>query len=140
MTAVAVGALLAVGAAITTGVPVAAAGQDRLLSDGVYSDRQARRGRRVYRQTCSSCHAGGLEGGEMGPGLVGEPFLGPWDGESLGEMMALVQETMPQDNPGGLSEQDYADVIAYVLQVNEFPAGDDELTVESVEDIVIEGQ
>ncbi len=76
----------------------------------------------------------------MGPGLVGEPFLGPWDGESLGEMMALVQETMPQDNPGGLSEQDYADVIAYVLQVNEFPAGDDELTVESVEDIVIEGQ
>lgn len=113
-------------------------GQERLLSDGVYSDAQAGRGRRIYRQACSSCHASGLEGGEMGPGLLGDPFLGPWDGESLAEMMALVRDTMPQDNPGGLSEADYAAVIAYLLQVNEFPAGDDDLTADSLDDIVIE--
>ena len=112
--------------------------QERVLSDGVYTDAQASRGRRVYRQSCASCHAQSLEGGEMGPVLVGEPFLGPWDGESLGEMMAFVQATMPQDNPGGLSQDDYFDVLAYMLQVNMFPAGEEALTTESLEEIVIE--
>ena len=112
--------------------------QDRGLTDGVYSDSQATRGGRVYRQACSSCHARNLEGGEMGPGLRGRPFITPWEGESLAELMAYVQETMPQDNPGGLNEQDYSDVLAYVLKVNEFPSGELDLTAESVEHIVIE--
>jgi len=112
--------------------------QDRGLTDGVYSDTQATRGGRVYRQACSSCHARNLEGGEMGPGLRGRPFIAPWEGESLAELMAYVQETMPQDNPGGLSEQDYFDVLAYVLKTNEFPSGDVDLTAQSIESIVIE--
>jgi mono/diheme cytochrome c family protein len=116
----------------------AALAQERGLTDGVYSDSQATRGGRIYRQTCSSCHATNLEGGEMGPGLLGQPFLDPWDGESLAELMAYVQETMPQDNPGGLSEQDYTDVLAYMLKVNEFPSGEGDLTLESVAGIVIE--
>lgn len=112
--------------------------QERGLTEGVYSDTQATRGRRVYRQACSSCHARNLEGGEMGPGLLGRPFITPWEGESLAELMAYMQETMPQDNPGGLSEQEYSDVLAYVLKVNEFPSGDVDLTAASVESIVIE--
>ena len=74
----------------------------------------------------------------MGPGLRGGPFIDPWDGERLAELMSYMQETMPQDNPGSLSAEDYTDVLAYVLKVNEFPAGDLDLTVESVENIVIE--
>ena len=54
--------------------------------------------------------------------------------------MALVRETMPQDNPGGLSDEDYADVLAYMLEANDFPPCDCELTVDSVEDIVIEAE
>ncbi len=112
--------------------------QELGLTDGVYSDAQATRGGRIYRQVCSSCHAPNMEGGEMGPGLRGKPFIDPWDGERLAELMSYVQETMPQDNPGSLSDEDYTDVLAYVLKVNEFPAGDLDLTVESVENIVIE--
>lgn len=112
--------------------------QELGLTDGVYSDSQATRGGRIYRQVCSSCHAPNMEGGEMGPGLRGKPFIDPWDGERLAELMSYVQETMPQDNPGSLSDEDYTDVLAYVLKVNEFPAGDLDLTVESVENIVIE--
>ena len=124
-------------------VAVAACGvvtlaQERGLTEGVYSDTQATRGGRVYRQACSSCHARNLEGGEMGPGLLGRPFIAPWEGESLAELMAYMQETMPQDNPGGLNEQDYSDVLAYVLKVNEFPSGDVDLTAASVESIVVE--
>lgn len=34
---------------------------------------------------------------------------------------------MPDDNPGGLPEQTYADIVAYLLSLNDFPAGDSEL-------------
>ncbi len=128
---------LVMGLSLGAGSSILHAGQERVLSEGVYSDVQASRGGRVYRQACVSCHASGLQGGEMGPGLLGDAFLGAWDGENLGELMALVRETMPQDNPGGLSEEDYLDVLAYMLQVNEFPAGDADLTAESIEDVVI---
>lgn len=112
--------------------------QELGLTDGVYSDSQAARGGRIYRQVCSSCHAPKMEGGEMGPSLRGKPFIDPWGGERLAELMSYLQETMPQDNPGSLSDEDYTDVLAYVLKVNGFPAGDLDLTVESVENIVIE--
>lgn len=117
---------------------LAATRQGPTPGDGVYSDRQASRGRRVYRKACVSCHANNLEGGEMGPGLLGDSFLGPWEGESLGELMALLQLTMPQDNPGGLREQDYVDVLAYLLKVNNYPSGEADLTIGSLETVVIE--
>ena len=34
---------------------------------------------------------------------------------------------MPQDSPGRLSRQQYADIVARILNANEFPAGESEL-------------
>ena len=34
---------------------------------------------------------------------------------------------MPEDNPGSLNAQQYADVMAFFLQLNKFPTGSDEL-------------
>ena len=34
---------------------------------------------------------------------------------------------MPEDNPGGLTHQTYADIIAYILQLNEYASTDAEL-------------
>ena len=34
---------------------------------------------------------------------------------------------MPDDNPGGLPAQTYADIVAYMLELNDFPAGESEL-------------
>jgi len=34
-----------------------------------------------------------------------------------------VSTTMPQDNPGSLTPQQYVDVTAYVLQLAGFPSG-----------------
>ena len=113
-----------------------AAAQDVPLSDGVYSERQANRGARVYRTTCESCHAPNLEGSEEGPTLVGEEFLEGWDGEALAELMLLMTDTMPKENPGGLTEGEYTDVLSYLLQQNGYPPGA-ELTSDALEDIVI---
>ena len=115
-----------VGLSITL-FALAALAQPRSIQDGVYSNTQARRGGRVYRGNCATCHGPGLRGTEAGPGLRGGAFLGGWSGAPLSELLLYVRDTMPQDDPGGLSEMDYSDVLAYILQVNEFPAGDAEL-------------
>ncbi len=109
---------------VVTAVVIA---QDHSINDGVYSEEQARRGGRVYRQTCASCHGDDLDGGDMGPGLASSSFVQGWDGAPLSELMLFTRETMPQDNPSGLSVEQYIDVLAYILQANNFPAGDSEL-------------
>ena len=119
--------------------PSAFPAQARLLSDGVYSEAQASRGERVYRGTCERCHGPTLEGSEMAPPLQGEAFLHGWDGEVLTELMMFLQQTMPEDAPGGLRDEEYRDVLTFLLATNGFPPGD-ELTMTSMEEVVIEAR
>jgi hypothetical protein len=60
----------------------------------------------------------------MGPELWGDPFLTQWENKSLGEFYSRIRNTMPEDAPGTLGENDTLDIIADVLQPNGFPAGD----------------
>lgn len=50
-----------------------------------------------------------------------------WEGAAVGQFYSLVSATMPYDGPGTLPPQQYADVVAYILSLNDFPAGDTEL-------------
>lgn len=59
--------------------------------------------------------------------LAGGVFLSNWDGLTMGDLFERVRVSMPQDNPGKLSRQQTADVLAFVLQVNQLPAGESEL-------------
>ena len=95
--------------------------------DGVYTEEQAKRGRRAFQRGCTECHGEDLRGGEEAPGLMGREFVSFWSDTSVGELFELTRETMPEENPGELSNQTYADILAYLLQANKFPAGDDEL-------------
>ena len=63
-----------------------------------------------------------------------------WAGQSVGDMLQFMQNTMPPENPGALSTERYADVLAYFLAVNNYPAGEDELPADAsmVMDIRIE--
>jgi mono/diheme cytochrome c family protein len=94
---------------------------------GVYTDAQAKRGEGTANKACASCHGADLMGGEAGPALVGLEFLGNWNQQSLGDFFDRIHATMPADAPGSLSLQDTADIIARVLQLNKFPAGQKEL-------------
>ncbi len=49
---------------------------------------------------------------------------------------------MPEDNPGSLTEQEYVDVIAYMLTVGGMPTGEDELrpNLQSLARVVIRPQ
>ncbi len=35
--------------------------------------------------------------------------------------------TMPEGSPGSLSSEEYADILAFLLRLNDYPAGEEEL-------------
>jgi mono/diheme cytochrome c family protein len=123
-----ISAFIAVGAFYTT----LHAQQDesqalRSVWDGVYTDEQASRGEALSRKECMSCHGVGLTGGEAAPPLSGDAFLSNWNGLTVGDLFDRIRKTMPQDNPGRLSRQQDADILAFVFSLNKFPAGKTEL-------------
>ena len=95
--------------------------------DGVYSAAQATRGEALYVANCSACHARTLEGGDMAPGLTGSVFMANWDGLTVGDLFERIRISMPLDQPGKLARQENADVVAFILKSNQWPAGSAEL-------------
>src|SRR5262245_33823150 len=75
---------------------------------------------------CALWHGERLEGA-AGPPLAGEVFLGAHDSQPLSDVFDKINATMPADAPGTLKPQEVADLLAYVLQANKFPAGRTEL-------------
>lgn len=98
-------------------------GKARTVADGVYTADQADRGQSLYESNCATCHGGDLSGGESAPPMAGPEFLSTWKGKNLGGLFNRVRLTMPADEPGSLSPDENAEIIAYMLKVNQFPAG-----------------
>src|SRR3984885_12413058 len=94
--------------------------------DGAYTGAQADRGAAKYKQECAMCHGPVLEGNGEAPPLVGR-FIPDWAGISLADLFEKIQTTMPLFAPGTLNSTDTADLLAFILQSNHFPAGAKEL-------------
>jgi mono/diheme cytochrome c family protein len=93
--------------------------------DGIYSEAQARDGHAVYQARCSSCHRDSLLGGvNESPPLKGGRFLNAWVGMNLRELYGRILSTMPQSDPGSLTEAETLGIVAYLLQANGFPPSD----------------
>ena len=113
------------------------AGSMASVWDGVFTEAQAARGRQAYSGACGLCHGRRLNGAPDDPDMRSTPplararFVREWDGSSLAALFAYTRLTMPEDNPGSLTDEEYVDVIAYMLSVGGMPAGDDELTPDS---------
>jgi len=96
----------------------AAQAPSKTVNDGVYSSGQASRGQALFVSSCTTCHDTDR--------FTGKEFVSVWSGKSLSELFKALQ-TMPEDNPGSLNAQQYADVMAYFLRLNKFPTGSEEL-------------
>lgn len=121
-------------------LPVCVAAGSRSVWDGVFTKEQSARGKSVYLEECAKCHGENLGGGEGAPPLAGKDFLKNWNGRTAGDLLALIIKTMPTDDPGNLSHKQYADITAFILNQNEFPAGTKDLdsTPDASKDIRIE--
>ncbi len=95
--------------------------------DGIYTDAQAARGSAGFGARCASCHGATLDGTGEAPALTGAQFLSDFSGLTVGALYDRIRTSMPQDNPGSLTRDQYADILAFVLQSNAMPSGAKEL-------------
>lgn len=92
------------------------------VSDGVYTNRQADRGKDVFSSSCAMCHGASLSGGGAPP-LAGSAFLTKYKDKTLSDLFGVIKTRMPASKPGSLTSQQVSDTIAYILQVNKFKNG-----------------
>ena len=100
------------------------ASSKKTIWDGVYTVSQAARGEQAARQNCTSCHA--AEEWDIS-------FINAWSGRSVADLHSQLRATMPFDSPGRLTAAQYADIVAYILKINNVPAGDAELPSEDAD-------
>lgn len=113
---VAVGATAAL--ALTLSMSAVSARQTKNASEGVYTKEQASRGLTLYDTSCASCH-------ELGK-FKGTEFTNTWADKPMTDLHTAVT-SMPMDAPGSMKPQEYADILAYFLSINGYPAGQAEL-------------
>ena len=89
------------------------------VADGVFSDAQASRGEQTFQRVCVACH----DTNEFSGGR----FRLTWVGRTTGDLFDTISTLMPEGDPGSLSPAEYASVVAYLLQLNGYPAGDADL-------------
>jgi mono/diheme cytochrome c family protein len=81
----------------------------------LFTEAQASRGEAVYQRSCLECHEK-LE-------YTGADFRTKWNGKPVFDLFDLVRSTMPDEKPGTLSNQEYIDVVGYMMKLNGVPAG-----------------
>ncbi len=104
--------------------PIRLVGQDSGATtsstlDSVFSATQAQKGAQTYKKNCTTCHAPSA--------YTGLAFRRVWSGRSIYDFFDLIRTTMPDDNPGKLSRDQYAEIMAYLLKLNGLPEGEKDL-------------
>ena len=84
-----------------------------------FSAAQADRGRNVFRSNCTACH--------YSSEFNDRQFKFKWRRRTAGNLFEMVSTQMPEDAPGSLELQEYADIVAFVLRLNGFEPGGLEL-------------
>jgi mono/diheme cytochrome c family protein len=80
---------------------------------GVYSEAQAGRGETVYKTNCLECH--------VPTDYQGDAFKSKFVGGTALDMWEQIRSTMPQNNPGSLTNEQYTDLVAYLFKLNALP-------------------
>jgi mono/diheme cytochrome c family protein len=91
----------------------------RTTLDGVYTAPQAERGKLVYKRACVECHPLDWYRGAQ---------MKAWEGAPVFGLFELIMNRMPPQNPASLKRREYAEILAFILSLNDQPAGNEELS------------
>lgn len=116
------------GFALTTILAAGTAWAD----SGPYSAKQADDGHTKFNNNCAQCHGPKLDGA-LGPNLKDDKFKKMFAGKSVKELRDFVYNNMPQNAPKSLSDENLYPILAWILKNNGVPAGDKDLTKDTVE-------
>jgi len=120
---------------VLSGAPITA--QTRAtVWDGVFTAEQVTRGRTLFAVACAECHGADLSAPNRPP-LKGELFLNHW---MEGGLDALFTRIKSMPNRGNLDDNAHADVLAFLLDANGFPAGTRELKAAATPGIQVQGK
>ncbi len=97
-------------------------------AEGVYDKNQAKSGEVLYEQHCLVCHDKNYF----------RPVLERWNGQSLAVFFDVMAGSMPESNPGGLLDDEYVDILAYLFSRSRFPVGEGRLGLEDLDTLTIE--
>jgi cytochrome c553 len=104
---------------------------------GVFTAEQAKRGNDAYQASCSGCHGSDLHATDPeAVDLTGLAMRAKWNGKTLQDRFDTIRDTMPPGSANTLGDKTYMDILAFILQSNEFPAGNQELVPETAKVIV----
>jgi quinoprotein glucose dehydrogenase len=128
------GAVLAAG--LLAGFIGYAQSRQSTVLDGVYTQQQAQRGAEQYETICATCHEG--DEPEANP-PKGSEFIERWREAPVNFLYQFIRTNMPGNKPGSLTEANYVDLVAYLLQANGYPAGKSELTAANAATVLLVG-
>ncbi len=110
-----------------TPVPPTVIAIPQSIWDGIFTEHQVVLGKTAYENACAECHMSDLSGHEMASPLVGAFFAFRWRDKSIATLFENLRTTMPQTAPGSLGDQEYFDIIAFLLDKNGYPDGNQTL-------------
>jgi cytochrome c553 len=97
-------------------------------ASGVFTAAQAKDGERAFQAKCATCHGADLHSTEPeAPDLTEGAFKFGWQGKTLADRFETIRGSMPYGNARSLDDQTYIDIVAYILQFNGIPAGNQKL-------------
>jgi alcohol dehydrogenase (cytochrome c) len=95
---------------------------------GAFTQAQASNGEAIYQANCEGCHLADLAGRNEAPQLAGSNFMNAWRNKTTKDLIVFMQATMPPGNAGGLSQDSYVSLAAFLLWSNGAQAGARPLT------------
>ena len=116
--------------AVLRGPVVIVAAQTATTNDGVYTKKQADDAKAQFDKICADCHPFTVAGKKKVKDVpLGEdPFFDNWTGRRLAEMISTIVLTMPNDGSAVVTDEEAANLVAYILQQNGFKAGETALS------------
>ncbi len=89
-----------------------------------FTAAQSAAGKTAYNSNCAVCHGSSMTNGTFGTPLAGEYFKSKWFGRTVEAFYDKARKTMPPAAPDSLPGDTYADIVAYILELNGFKAGE----------------
>jgi len=84
-----------------------------------FTEEQVAAGLAAYQVNCSQgCHQNDLQGGGPIAALRGPAFTSVWNNRTVADLIETMQSAMPPTNVGGLPQQTYLALAAFILSAN----------------------
>lgn len=101
------------------GAPAPTTPVGRAVLNATFSGAQVARGEQQFKRACAACH-------EISEN-TGAAFRRKWTGSSVDDIYRLISTTMPENNPGGLTPDDYVSIITFFLAQSGYAIGTESL-------------